>query len=361
MRILKNWMLYVIAVAGLAVFSILYLKSSGFVMLFMTAVVPPVYSVVMVLFARNKIRVSFEKELFSAARSEKVEIPILISFDSELLRGSSAVLQIKVRNGVGRESYTIQRKIVLTSGEESLLLEFVPEYSGINEVRVEKIQIYSSFSLLRTTARINAGISFLIMPEYREFPIELQKMYEENEGESERFSATKPGGDPSELYDIRDYRPGDRMNRVHWKYTAKNSRLMVQDYGFPIACDTAIFIDVSGEKDMKQIEKVMEILYFLAVKFTLAEKLFYVIWKSYADEKVKRMMIQDEEQIYDLFLELFRSEMVKYEKNIEDIYDVQYEGEFLSNGVFLYAGRKMVEEELVRTKVRADALKFVHV
>ena len=62
-----------------------------------------------------------------------------------------------------------------------------------------------------------------------------------------------------------------------------------------------------------------------------------------------------------MFVELFRSGMTKCEKPIEDIYDVQYEGEFLSGGVFLYAGRNEVEEEIVRTKVRADYLEFVHV
>lgn len=361
MRILKNWIIYVITVISLAVFSVLYSKNSGFIVLLMAAAVPLLYSLTVFLFARKKVQVSFEKKLLSAEKSQKVEIPIIIENRSELNQGSTAVLYIKVRNGVGRKFYAIRRNIHLSSGQESLLLEFVPEYSGMNEVRIEKIQIYNSFSLFRMTVRIEAGISFLVMPEYREFPIELQKMFEENEGESERFSATKPGGDPSELYDIRDYRPGDRMNRIHWKFTAKNNRMMVQDYGFPIACDTAVFVDVTGEGDLGRTEKVMEILYYLAVKYTFAKKMFYVVWKDYGEGGVKRRIIMEQEEIYDLFVELFQSEMGKVAKNIEDIYNVQYEGEFLSGGFFLYTGRKEVEEELVRTKVRADYLDFIHV
>lgn len=359
--ILKNWLIYVITIISLAVFSVLYLKHSGFVVLTMAVVVPLVYSIVSFVFARRKIQISFEKEQLSVVKSQKVEIPILLESDSEMNRGSLAVLHIKVRNGLGRDFYTIRRKLYLTSERESVLLEFVPEYSGMNEVRIEKVQIYNSFSLFRPTMRVRTGITFLVMPEYREFPIEIKTIYEENEGESERFSMTKPGGDPSELYDIREYRPGDRVNRIHWKFSAKNNTLMVQDYGFPIACDTAIFVDISGEKDAARIEKAMEILYFLSVKFTLAKKLFYVIWKNFQEEEVKRKIISEQEDIYDLFVELFRSGMAKCEQPIEDIYDVQYEGEFLSGGIFLYAGRNEVEQEIVRTKVRTDYLEFVHV
>lgn len=39
----------------------------------------------------------------------------------------------------------------------------------------------------------------------------------------------KPGGGYSENHELRDYRPGDSMNGVHWKLSAKTGSLMVRE------------------------------------------------------------------------------------------------------------------------------------
>lgn len=39
----------------------------------------------------------------------------------------------------------------------------------------------------------------------------------------------KAGGGFSENHELRDYRPGDSMNQVHWKLTAKTGRLIVRE------------------------------------------------------------------------------------------------------------------------------------
>jgi uncharacterized protein (DUF58 family) len=39
----------------------------------------------------------------------------------------------------------------------------------------------------------------------------------------------KPGGGYAENHDIRLYRPGDSLNQVHWKLTAKTGKLMLRE------------------------------------------------------------------------------------------------------------------------------------
>lgn len=131
--------------------------------------------------------------------------------------------------------------------------------------------------------------------------------------------------------------------------------------GFPVACDLAVFIDIAGERDMDKAEKVIEVLYFLMIRFIISNKMFYVIWKDGSEREVRRRMITSQDEIFELFLELFRSGMGTYTDPVEDIYDLQYEGEFLTSCIFIYTGRKDVEAEIVRTKVRADILEFIHV
>lgn len=358
--VIRNWIIYIMAVAGLSLFCILYIKPSGGAVLVMAAAVPVLFSVITFFPAKRGIKIKIENEMvLSAAKCKKIEIPVVVENRSALNQGSRAVVYITVDSGLGSRTVRMKKKIFLVNRCEEILLEFVPQYSGMSRICIEKARIYNGFSLLRPTIQVNACASFLVMPEYREFPIEPHIMYEENEGESELFSSKKPGNDPSELFDIRYYRPGDKLNRINWKFSAKKNTLMVQDYGFPIACDTAVFIDIAGEKNPDKIDRVFEMLYYLAMKFIMTEKLFYVVWKDFREGNVKRRLVSDGDEIFDLFVDIFSSDMGKFPDPLEELYSIQYEGEFLSGCIFIYTGRKEMEDETVRAKVRADYLEFV--
>lgn len=358
--IIRKWIMYIMAVAGLLLFCILYIKPSGGAVLVMAAVVPVLFSLITFFPAKRGIKIKFDNEMVvSAAKYKKIEIPIAVENRSALNQGSKAVIYITVDSGLGTKTETMKKKIFLVNRNEELVLDFVPQYSGMSRICIKKALIYNSFSLLRPTIRVNASASFFVLPEYREYPIELDVSYEEKEGESDTFSSKKPGNDPSELYDIRYYRPGDKLNRINWKFSAKKNTLMVQDYGFPIACDTAVFIDIAGEKNPDRIEQIFEMLYYLVMEFTMTKKMFYVVWKDFWTGNVKRRLVTGDDEIFDLFAEVFSSDMGKFPDPIEELYSIQYEGEYLSNCIFIYAGRKEIEDETVRVKVRADYLEFV--
>ncbi|MCM1245695.1 MAG: DUF58 domain-containing protein [Roseburia sp.] len=355
----KNWIIYIIVFAGLTVFSIMYIKQSAFIVLTMAALVPLWYSMITFVLAKKRITASIRTEVLTLEKKKPAKFLITVENRSSVNQGSRAVVYVVVKNGAGIVLCRSRKKLYLVSEREETVFEYVPAHSGINEVIVEKVRVFNGFSLLHSTVVSGDRRSFLIMPEYKEYPIQPETLYDENEGESDRFSAAKPGNDPTELYDIRTYKPGDKLSHVNWKFTAKNSQLMVQDYGFPIACDTAVFLDVCGERDMDKLETVSEILYYLMVKFVLVRKIFYVIWKDFREETVKRKMISDNDDIYELFQDLFRAEMSGAGKNIEDIYSMQYEGEFLSGSILIYSGRKEIEDEIIRQKLRTDKLQLV--
>jgi hypothetical protein len=44
----------------------------------------------------------------------------------------------------------------------------------------------------------------------------------------------KPGGGFAENHEIRLYRPGDKMNQIHWKLSSKMNKLMVREAMEPV-------------------------------------------------------------------------------------------------------------------------------
>lgn len=68
-------------------------------------------------------------------------------------------------------------------------------------------------------------------------------------GEGERYSQSKPGGDPSEIFGFREYRPGDRVSQIDWKMSPKTDMLMVREMGLPISCHL-LFLLEPGDKGL---------------------------------------------------------------------------------------------------------------
>lgn len=58
--------------------------------------------------------------------------------------------------------------------------------------------------------------------------------------ESERYSATRPGSDPSETFSIREYRPGDPIRQIHWKLSGKTDQTMLRELGLPVVNRTLL-------------------------------------------------------------------------------------------------------------------------
>ncbi len=358
---IRNWLIYVATLITLTIFSIMYIKESGVVVLLMAAIVPLMYSIVTYLAARKCVAAYFQEEMLTVERGEEATITIRVENRSELNQGCVAEVVLVVRSGMGQDMQEMKKRIVLEGNETLVSFQYMPYYSGVNEVRIEKVQIYSGFSLFRQNFTSDEILSFLIMPEYKEYPVYPNFSGEEREGESDCFSRRKAGNDPSELFDIRTYKPGDKLNRINWKASTKNNTLMVQDFGFPIACDTAIFVDISKGSRPDQIETLIEMLYYLTVRMVLEERMFYVVWKDAEKGCVIRRMIQGEENIFNLFTEFFQTNHVETKVTLEDMYEAQFEGEFLAETIFLYTGRDVLEDEIVRGKLHTDYLEFVKV
>ena len=171
--VIKNWILYITVMIGLAVFTILYIKQSGFIVFLMAAIVPPVYSVILYALSRRSVKVTFLQDVQSVEKGSRFEIPVSIENNGSISRDSTVVLVFTVRDGLGAYSQSMKKKVYLGSVREEILLSFAPEHCGFYEIRLEGIKLYQGFSLLRSTVRAEARTSFLVMPEYREFPIRI--------------------------------------------------------------------------------------------------------------------------------------------------------------------------------------------
>lgn len=89
--------------------------------------------------------------------------------------------------------------------------------------------------------------------------------------ESFRYSGSRPGDDPGETFDIREYREGDSIRQIHWKLTGKMDRLMIREKSFPV--DDIVLILAEAflpEKDPGTAQTLAEV--FAAVLSSFMEQ-----------------------------------------------------------------------------------------
>lgn len=93
-----------------------------------------------------------------------------------------------------------------------------------------------------------------------------------NTNESSIFSKYKRGDDPSEIFDLKNYLPGDKPNRIHWNLSLKQDNLIVRHYSQPVNSSILVALDFNGiasEKNIRSLDTVSEV--FASISFLLID------------------------------------------------------------------------------------------
>lgn len=86
--------------------------------------------------------------------------------------------------------------------------------------------------------------------------------------ESFRYSGSRPGDDPGETYDIREYQPGDSIRQIHWKLTGKLDDIMIREKSYPVDDTVLILAEAyQSEKDPGRAETVAEVFAAILLDF----------------------------------------------------------------------------------------------
>ncbi len=84
----------------------------------------------------------------------------------------------------------------------------------------------------------------------------------------------KPGGGFGENHEIRLYRPGDSLNQLHWKLTAKTGKLMVREPMVPVERRLAVRLELRGTPE--QLDNKMGKLLWLGKYLLDKQQHFWV-------------------------------------------------------------------------------------
>lgn len=264
------------------------------------------------------------------ALKAKVELPIGIS---EI--GKENMVRIMVENMSIFPMNRVKVRVIVTDtlsrkkkrywmklaevyrGENEFVQSIIFPAAGNYEIAVKKLRVYDMTGCVYVTIPVMSSDRVYVMPNMYDVSAKLTGATRNFYGEADVYDEHRPGKDNNELFHVREYQKGDRLQNVHWKMTAKQDEIMVKEHSLPKSCPVVFLLDVNspihGKKDtIAFIEAAVSISYSMMD----AACPHYVVWYDSSEQDIVRARVDDEESLFYLLGSLMK---VKWEQSKVDI------------------------------------------
>jgi uncharacterized protein (DUF58 family) len=125
---------------------------------------------------------------------------------------------------------------------------FSSKYCGRIELKIKQIRFYEWFGLLFFPCKCEQNVGVTVLPEVFDMQL-IADLHRGCPEDSDEYSTRTPGNDMSEIFDVRDYRPGDSIRQIHWKLTQKFDHLMTKEASLPIDRSILLVFDTVRPKE----------------------------------------------------------------------------------------------------------------
>lgn len=266
----RNRLEYLLILLGLLAF---YLFFSGYLSFFLLAffLALPVFSLLFTALSGRKRAVLFTEAPVSAAGGQFALFAELSGKPGPFgLRGR---MELQVQNVFSGEERKERLPFFMERGRRRFKVLLSSSHSGLLSCRLASLRIYDplclfSFSGKKKKDQTGREASVLVLPALRELTGQERGSMPENPDGVE-YAADRPGDDPSELYDIREYRAGDRISRIHWKLSERGEEVYVKEGGLPL--DQCPFLAVDPARaDDDRAETVLTEAFSLSRHFAFS-------------------------------------------------------------------------------------------
>lgn len=302
------------------------------------------------LWYRRKIEADIQIPIAVAEPGEKVRLMLAVRNQSRI-SCMKIKYQITCENAfIGKSERAWQKGAPVYRGKNEYQQVIYPEYAGNYEFGLKKIKIYDLTGIFCITKKVGQSCNVMIFPELISVGVHVSEHTRNFFGEAEIYDDFHPGDDPSEIFGVREFRAGDKMQSIHWKLSAKSDGLLVRENSQPKACPLVFLLEPpnSKKKWKKKKGKTQNEEKFLAVVAGVVFSLMdaacphYVAWYSVSRKDVVRIRIDDEESFYMFLCYYLADGYVAAPQPLSEMYKEKYKRENLLYTMYLDASMHLI-------------------
>lgn len=303
-------LIYLAVVVSLVLFSILCVEPLALVML-LALLALPLFLWLTLRSSTSGMTISLR--IPSAAGSRGESIPYELEVHKPHRLPVSCRLALRVQNVFTNEALTQTLSLSTSSSQHHCSGELNSRHCGEVTVSLESAFAYDFFHLFRRRISCGEAQHIIVLPALHEIDGTLTTM-PAFDAESDLFSKEKSGDDPSELFDIRAYQDGDRLQRIHWNLSSKTDGFLVKEYSLPLSNSITILLEQTAPNaDLS--DAVLELLLSLS-NFLLEQQVPHEIcWHSSANGFCT-YSVNNSDDLYSLLGQLLSSPRPAAEEDV---------------------------------------------
>jgi hypothetical protein len=176
-------------------------------------------------------------------------------------------------------------------------------HAGNVKISITYVRIFDYLKLFSLRKRKPTDIQVAVIPLYYELTEDYMENSSKMQLESDNFSTVKSGDDPSEVFAIREYREGDRLQRIHWKLSIKQDQLMIKDFSEPMNCSVVVLADLGIPKYddvLESVDSILECALSLSFSFMIKGQNHYFSWYDKNLGSCRRVRIVNEKDFFEV-------------------------------------------------------------
>jgi uncharacterized protein (DUF58 family) len=284
-------------------------------LLMLTMVVFPVFSIIILHYTARNLTFS-------------------ITGPAQIERGNDAGLTLHIKNHtifpIARARITLDLRNLfypqpddytfvcgIAAGKENtIFLRLNSTYCGIQSISLKEVRIWDYAGLTDLKISAESTATLCTLPKMIEADFSTEAVG--GAGLTELVEQEVKGNDSSQVIDTRDYQPGDKLQRIHWKLSTKLDHLLVKEYGSISSNDVLVLMELyqdfpaSGvlaeeKRCRERFDRIFDVYYTLACHLLEQKRPFTLCWYAPALGELKREEITTREEasavLYQLYYE----------------------------------------------------------
>ena len=297
-----------ITIMIILVLGLLFYHNYAMLILLIIMALLPVFSNICAYIVSKKVNVRLEIDQISVAKDYDIHLKIKID-NPTILSSDNVVLKIKVYNAFYNNDEIFTMTVPASAKEiRQIDWKFRSKYCGRIIASLEAVKVKDLFKVFTFNSCAKSEAEIIVMPDSIAVNNSFN-MLSEGEGEQNEVQYRK-GSDVSEISEIREYIPGDKLQSIHWKLSAKQDKMMVKEYGMPFTNEFIIVPELYFDGENPQVlDNIFDNMYSIAVSFLENRRQFYLGWLNVLDEEIIYQKVETDIDIAIIFKQLFYAKL----------------------------------------------------
>jgi uncharacterized protein (DUF58 family) len=296
---------YLILIA-LILAGLIFYNNYALLMVLVIVIIMPFVSLILSVIGKKKINIGLSVDKASVGKS----VPIDVYFDIEnksFVPVENFTLNIRIFNNFYDNEETYELIVPSTPmGKRRMTIKVSSIYCGRLVVEIDSATMYDVFGIFKFRLSSDVKAETMIMP-YETVELDNIPISAYGNADDEDIQYVK-GDDVSQISEIRNYIPGDKLQNIHWKLSAKSEELQVKEYSLPYSDDVTLLIELFVNKEMPELfDEMIEKIFAISCNLIKQGRKFNVEWFDKKLEDFDYREINNSDELLETIIDLYYS------------------------------------------------------